>query len=166
MLLGDILHSGVVRTRLEAEEKYAVIRELLDAVIDSGDLAAHLRDDALEALVARERSTSTGMEHGIALPHATLDRIQRVVGALGISEKGIEWDCLDCEPARLVILLLLPREQFRVHVRTLAGVSHLLNDDAFCDALIRAGDAEAILQLIDKEEQSSVFDSYRGPDGG
>ena len=104
---------------------------------------------------------STGMEHGVALPHASSPRVDCIIGALGISKPGIAWDCLDCQPARLIILLLLPRSKFQMHVRALAGISHLLNSDAFCDRLVDAPDAEEVLQLIHAEEKSSIFDGYR-----
>ena len=104
---------------------------------------------------------STGMEHGVALPHGSSARVDRIVGVLGVSKPGIPWDCLDCGPARLIILLLIPRSKLQMHVRALAGISHLLNRDAFCDTLVDASDAEEVLRLVHAEEQSSMFDDYR-----
>ena len=161
MLLGNILHAGLIKTTLESTESFAAIAELTDAIIADGEIPISLRDHALEIVTARERSMSTGMEHGVALPHASSPRVDRIIGALGISKAGIPWDCLDCEPARLVILLLLPRSKFQMHVRALAGISHLLNSDAFCDTLIDANSADDVLRLIHAEEKNSIFDGYR-----
>jgi mannitol/fructose-specific phosphotransferase system IIA component (Ntr-type) len=161
MLLGDILHAGLIKTTIESTENYAAITELTDVLITAGEIPISLRDHALEAIAARERSMSTGMEHGVALPHASSPRVDKIVGVLGISKAGIPWDCLDCEPARLVILLLLPRSKFQMHVRALAGISHLLNSDAFCDRLVDARDEAEVLRLIHAEEKSSIFDDYR-----
>ena len=162
MLLGEVLHDGVVTTALRATEKYAAIAELTDRIIAAGRLSIGLRDHALAILKAREVSMSTGMEHGIALPHASSDRVDEIVGALGVAPRGIEWECLDLAPARLIILLITPRRQFQVHVRTLAGISHLLNDDAFCDSLVASKNANELLARVREEERDPMFDSYRG----
>ncbi|PCJ51333.1 MAG: PTS sugar transporter subunit IIC [Candidatus Hydrogenedentota bacterium] len=161
MLLGEILHRAVIKTDLEASTKDAAIAELVDSLIEAKDLTPNLRKPVLHALNARERSMSTGMEMGIALPHGTSPDITNLVGALGISTAGIEWQCLDDQPANLIMLLVLPRHEFQVHVRTLAGISHLLNEETFRTALINAPDADTILKLIRKEETGSIFDGFR-----
>lgn len=161
MLLGEILHPGVVKTSLEANEKYGVIAELVDLLIEAGDLDRSLRAHIREVVEARERSMSTGMEMGIALPHGSSDRLHKMIGALGIAREGIEFDCLDGHPARFVLLLVLPRDEFQIHVRTLAGISHLLNESSFRDALINAKDVDDILGRIHREEKGSIFDRFR-----
>lgn len=161
MLLGEILHREVIKTSLESTEKYAVIDELIDVLTTAKALTMAQRIPVREAVFEREKSMSTGMEMGIALPHGTCDTVEHLTGALGISRQGVEFDCLDCEPAHLILLLVLPRNEFQVHVRTLAGISHLLNDDRFRDQLLNAPDADAILKLIHKEERNSIFDGFR-----
>lgn len=163
MLLGEILHPGVVKTSLESSDKYAVIAELVDLLVTSGDLDTSLRDHIREAVEARERSMSTGMEMGVALPHASSNRLNTMIGALGIAREGINFDCLDGLPARFILLLVLPRDEFQIHVRTLAGISHLLNESAFRDALIDANGVDDILGRIQREEKGSIFDRLRRP---
>lgn len=161
MLLGEILHRGSIKTALESTEKFAVIDELLDVLIDAGDLTVAQRDYARVAIIDREESMSTGMEMGIALPHGSSRSIEKIVGAMGISQAGIEFGCLDGKPAHLIILLVLPFKEIQVRVRTLGGISHLLNDDDFRDSLMCASDADTILQLIQTEEKKSIFDGFR-----
>ena len=161
MLLGEILHRGVIKPELAAQEKFAAIDELIDLLIEAKDLPLHSRDAARDAIIARERSMGTGMEMGIALPHGSCDRIENMMGALGVSPGGIEFECLDGQPAHLVLLLVLPRHEFQIHVRTLAGISHLLQETSFRNALMAAKDADTILKLIRGEEQSSIFDGFR-----
>lgn len=161
MLLGQILHKGVITSSLQARDKFAAIQELTQLLVATGDIPLSLRDHIVEIVTARERSAATGMEQGIALPHGASPRIENVFGALGVSQRGIPFDCLDGRPASLVVLLVLPRDEFRVHVRTLAGISHLLNEDAFRKALIQAPSADAILKLVRSEERNSVFDRFR-----
>lgn len=161
MLLGEILHRGVIETKLEATDKFAAIKELTGLLVDTKDIPLNLREHVVEVVTAREESGGTGMEEGVALPHGTSPRVQNIVGALGISGQGIPFDSLDGKPARLIFLLVLPRHDFQVHVRTLAGISHLLNEASFRKALMNAKDADEILKMIRTEEHSSLFDRFR-----
>ena len=161
MLLGEILHRGTIKISMESTQRFAAIDELIDALVATQDLTMAQRDSAREAVIAREKSMGTGMEMGVALPHGSSEQVRNIVGALGISREGIDFNCLDGLPAKLILLLVLPRDEIQVHVRTLAGISHLLNGDSFRKSLMDAPDADAILKLIRKEESSSFFDQFR-----
>ncbi len=161
MLLGEILHRGTIKTSMDSTDKFAAIDELIDTLIESHDLTPAQRESARNAVIEREQSMGTGMEMGIALPHGSSEQVENLIGALGISHDGIDFKCLDGEPARLILLLVLPRDEIQVHVRTLAGISHLLNGDAFRKSLLDAKDADTILKLIRREERSSIFDGFR-----
>lgn len=163
MLLGDILKADTITASLHARERFAAIDELIDLLVGAHVLPASLREHVAEVVKARERSMSTGMEDGVALPHGATDRVDHVLGALGLSADGIDFGCLDGRPARLVILLVLPRRKFQVHVRTLAGISHLLNGADFRHDLFNARDAEAILRRIREEEQAIKTGKPRRP---
>ena len=161
MLLGEILHRGTIKTSLDSTDRFGAIDELIDCLLVSQDLTMSQRNSARDAVIEREQSMGTGMEMGIALPHGSSDQIENLIGALGIAHHGIDFECLDGKPANLILLLILPRDEIQVHVRTLAGISHLLNGDTFRNALLDAPNADTILKLIRKEERSSIFDGFR-----
>ena len=161
MLLSEILHEQVVKTGLEAETKHEAIEELVDMLVEAHEIPLSLREHIVEAVTERESSMSTGMEHGIALPHAATDRINDIIGALGVAQHDIPFESVDGRPARLIILLVLPRDNFQGHVRTLAGIAHLLQNNALREKLIAAPDVQTVLQLIEEEEDHEVFDQFR-----
>ena len=161
MLLGEILHRSVIQPSLQATEKFAAIDELIDVLIDAGDLPKTSRETVREAVVSRELSMGTGMEMGLAIPHGASEKVPKLIGALGISRDGIDFECLDGQPAKLILLLILPRSEFHIHVQTLAGISQLLSEASFRDALMEAEDADAVLDLIRGGERSSIFDAFR-----
>lgn len=161
MLLGEILHRDAIKLGLDATEKFQAIEELVDWLVQAGEVPLTLRDHVLEAVHARERSMSTGMEDGVALPHGTSTHLPSLVAAMGISKAGIDFECLDGKLAHIVLMLVLPRDQFQVHVRTLAGISHLLNQAPLRKALIQAESVDAIIATISVEEQQSLFDRFR-----
>jgi len=93
-----------------------------------------------DAVLARERSMSTGMEHGIAIPHAAVDGVEDVVACLGIvrREEGLAFDSIDGQPTRLVVLLVIPRPKKLLHIRTLADIARVLGRDSVREALVAA----------------------------
>lgn len=157
MILGELLRAQSIVPSLAAKRKGAAIRELVRTLVESGELSPDLEQDAVKAVLKRERAAATGMEMGIALPHGTVPGMDRVSAALGISEAGINFGALDRKPARVILLMLLPRDQFHVHVQTLAAVSVVLSDESVRDALCQARNAEDVLRVIRGEERRPSF---------
>ncbi len=91
---------------------------------------------------------STGIGYGIGIPHASTDLIENVVGALGRSKNGIDFEALDNQPVTLVVLFLVPRGQFQKHLHTLANIARQLHNSEFRTALENAEDAESIFQIL------------------
>jgi mannitol/fructose-specific phosphotransferase system IIA component (Ntr-type) len=100
------------------------------------------------AVKKRETSMSTGIGFGIGIPHASTDLIFEVVGSLGRSRTGVNFDALDNQPVKLVMLFLVPQGQFQKHLHTLANIAKLLHKAAFREALEKAPDADAMLAII------------------
>ena len=109
---------------------------------------APLRDAVTAAVKKRETSMSTGIGFGIGIPHASTDLIYEVVGALGRSTKGVNFDALDNQPVKLVMLFLVPQGQFQKHLHTLANIAKLLHKADFREALEKSSDADAMLAVI------------------
>jgi mannitol/fructose-specific phosphotransferase system IIA component (Ntr-type) len=87
---------------------------------------------------------STGIGFGIAIPHASSDRITEVVAAFGRSSKGIEFDSLDNAPVKFIVLFVVPKDQFQTHLRTLAAIAKFLNDRTTRERLAAAADSAEI----------------------
>lgn len=162
MLLGEILHPETIQFRMEAQDKHEAIDELVDLLIEAHEVALSQRDHVIEVVMQRESAMSTGMENGIALPHGSSDRIDHIIGAMGLAPGGIPFDSLDGKPAQLIILLVMPRNNFQGHVRTLAGVAHILGNAGARKALLGAKSAEEVMEVIEREEDRDVFYDLRG----
>ncbi len=152
MRLGEILRPAQVVCGLSASGKEEAITILVDRLVATGALPATLRATALKAVLDREKSLSTGMEHGIAIPHGSIDEMDDMACALGISSEGVEFGTLDGKPAHLVILIVIARKRFSRHVRTLAGIARLLNNAVMRDRLKRAGSPEEAVRIVNEEE--------------
>ena len=153
MKLGDLLKEGQIATGFTARDKWEAITKLVDLLISQNRLKPEHRDAVYGALAAREKVASTGMEHGVAIPHASVDGIEDALGALAISPAGIPFQSADGQPARLIILLVIPRKAVQKHIRTLAGIARLLQYEEMRDALTGARSAREALQVIKEEEK-------------
>ena len=105
MNLGDILSPALVISEMQASNRWEAIDELINKLVDTGKIKPESRDQIAAVVKKRETSMSTGIGFGIGIPHASTDLIYEVVGAFGRSAKGINFDALDNQPVKLVMLL-------------------------------------------------------------
>ena len=126
MKLSELIAPELVLLPLETQDKGQAIARLAAQAVTAGALAAAALGPVQEALLARERSMTTGMEHGIAIPHAAVDGLRDVIAVLGLSQRGIPFEALDGKPAHIVVCLIIPREKKLLHIKTLAEIARLL----------------------------------------
>ena len=148
MELGDILGPEQIVPELQAANRWDAIDELIKNLVATGKIKPENQEGIAAVVKKREQSMSTGIGFGIGIPHASTDLIADVVGALGRSKKGVNFDALDNQPVILVMLFLVPQGQFQKHLHTLANIAKLLNRAEFRQALEQAPDAETMLQII------------------
>ena len=148
MDLGDILSRAQIIPDLRATTRWEAIDELIGNLVTTGKIPAEHRDAITAAVKKRETSMSTGIGFGIGIPHASTDLIYEVVGALGRSKAGVNFDALDNQPVKLVMLFLVPQGQFQKHLHTLANIAKLLHKAEFRELLGKAPDAEAMFNVI------------------
>ncbi|UCC98721.1 MAG: PTS sugar transporter subunit IIA [Phycisphaerales bacterium] len=144
----EILREDIIKVNLDATNKWEAIRELVDLLISAHELRLTDRNEIIEGVFARERSLSTGLEHGIAVPHAVEDCVEDVIAALGTSQAGIPFESHDGQPAKLIILLLIPQGAFQRHVRTLAGIARLGTNPELRNQLFDAKTPAEVMDVL------------------
>ena len=151
MNLGNLLSVDRIVPEMQASERWSAIVELVELLVARGKVKPDDRDLVLAALRQREETMSTGIGFGIAIPHASSDRVGEVVAAFGRSVKGIEFDSLDNAPVKYIVLFVVPKDQFQTHLRTLAAIAKFLNDRATREKLGAAASAEEIFGIFQGE---------------
>src|SRR5688572_17393872 len=149
MNLGNLLTVDQIIPEMKSTERWSAIVELVDLLVRLGQVKTEDRDVVLTALRQREETMSTGIGFGIAIPHASSDRVEQVVAAFGRSSTGIEFDSLDNAPIRFIVLFVVPKDQFQTHLRTLAAIAKFLNDRGVRERLASAVSAEEILSIFE-----------------
>jgi mannitol/fructose-specific phosphotransferase system IIA component (Ntr-type) len=149
MTLANLLSEAQIVPALESKERWAAIAELVDCLVRSGKISDDDRGDVLLSIRQREETMSTGIGFGIAIPHASSDKVDEVVAAFGRSTGGVQFESLDDQPVFFIVLFVVPKDQFQTHLRTLAAIAKFLNDRAVRDDLSGASDAAAILRIFE-----------------
>ena len=156
MTLSDILTKEQIVPDLQAADRWQAIEELISNLVNTGKIKPEHREAIAAVVKKRETSMSTGIGFGIGIPHASTDLIYDVVGALGRSKKGVNFDALDNQPVNLVVLFLVPQGQFQKHLHTLAEIAKLLHRKEFRKALEDAPDAAAMFKIITSQTGTKV----------
>jgi mannitol/fructose-specific phosphotransferase system IIA component (Ntr-type) len=151
MDLADILTKDQILPDLQATTRWEAIDELINNLVATGKIKPENREAIAAVVKKRDTQMSTGIGYGIGIPHASTDLITEVVGALGRSRKGCNFDALDNLPVNLVMLFLVPQGQFQKHLHTLANIAKLLHKPDFRQTLDQAPDAEAMLKAIKEQ---------------
>lgn len=146
MWLTRLLTEDTIEISLKHKEKGAVIEELLELAIKSGNINDRMK--ALDDVMKREEMMSTGLEKGIAVPHAKTDAADDLSLALGISREGIDFDSADGKSSHLFFLLLAPVDAAGPNIKVLAEIARLSKEANLYKKIINANSSKEVLELI------------------
>ena len=146
MNLKTVLSADTVSLDLKGTTKDEIINELLDILVAAKKITN--REAAFSAVMDREQKMSTGMKHGIAIPHGKSSTIEDLVACIGVSEKPVDFDSLDNEPCRIFIMTLSPVEKTGPHLQFLAEISLLFKSAEKRTDILNAESPEAIIKIL------------------
>ncbi|MHC4994328.1 MAG: PTS sugar transporter subunit IIA [Planctomycetota bacterium] len=154
MALTDILKVDCIKAPLEATDKKAAIYELVDLLHEKGRIsdAPALK----EAIWQRESIRTTGMGHGLAVPHGKSASCDRLAIAIGVPAQPIDFQSIDGRPVSIIFLLASPPDQATAHIQVLASVSRMMVQESFRAAMFEAKDAQTIYDLIVSQEAETA----------
>lgn len=141
-----LVEADCVSVSLAGSTKEEILAELVHLLAAAGKLTDEKL--VLEDVVHRERTMSTGMQHGIALPHAKSDGVKEMCVAVGVKKAGVDFESIDGEPSRLFFLVVSPKKACGPHIQFLAAVGALLKDEDVRDKLVRAEDRSEVLDFL------------------
>ncbi len=146
--LAAMLEVERVLASMEATEHFPAIEELVGHLVAIGSLEEAVQEPILEALRDREDQRSTGIGNGVAIPHCFSEDVEKVTAIFGRSEDGIDFCALDRAPVHFVVLFIVPKSQYALHLKTLAAIAKILNSAETRESLAEAPDSEAIYEIL------------------
>lgn len=149
MALIDLISADIVKVPLESTTKSDVIAELVDVLVAAKRVEN--RDNVIEAVMKRENLGSTGLEKGIAVPHAKTDQVSKLTLAIGISFKGVEFNAIDGKPSKVFFLMLASPDQSGPHIEALSEIARMTRSETFCRMLSTVASAKEVVDLFREE---------------
>ena len=146
MNLKTVITKDTICLHLKGSTKEEIINELLDILVAADKIQD--KDAAFAAVMDREKKMSTGMKHGIAIPHGKSATIKDLVACIGISDTAVDFDSLDHEPCRIFIMTLSPLEKTGPHLQFLAEISLLFKSSEKRAEILKAQNPAEILKIL------------------
>jgi len=154
MRLTDVLVEDNIIADIRARAKAAVLDEVV------GELALRMpgldKARALDAILEREKLGTTGIGHGVAIPHGKVKGLAEILVCFGRSRQGVDFDSMDALPVHLIFLILAPENSASAHLKALAAISQLLKGVEFRNVLMKAASRADIYRAIVEAERRGV----------
>jgi mannitol/fructose-specific phosphotransferase system IIA component (Ntr-type) len=155
MKLSDFVVRDAIVVDLQATSKEETIREIVFSLHRAGQIAEVDVEGVIRAILGREELGSTGIGQGVAVPHTRHPTVNKLVGTVALSSKGVEFAALDGEKVDILFLLVSPPNQPGDHLRALENISRHLKDDEFVGFLRQAKTREAVVDVLEEADQRS-----------
>jgi fructose-specific phosphotransferase system IIA component len=155
MKVSEYLNEDNVLLNVEAKDKYDLIDKLIEVASKSGKILD--KEKVRQAVYEREKILSTGVGKGFAVPHGKTDAVNDIVLAFAITKEPLDYEALDNQPVRLVMLMVGKDSLVSSHIKLLSRISRLMNNDEFRENLLNAKTKEEVLDIFRKEE-ANYFD--------
>lgn len=148
MKLAKLLNSDQIILDMKAVDHWPSIVELVGHLVETQQLPVSQKIEILEAFRAREEQVSTGIGSGVAIPHAFSDHLEEVIAVFGRSPGGIDFQSLDNKPVHFIVLFIVPRKEYHLHLRTLAAIAKIFTNREVLRQLKTAASSDEIVNIF------------------
>ena len=156
MKLSDFVVPAAIVIDLQATGKEDAIREIVGSLSQAGVLTSGDSESIIRAILNREELGSTGIGQGVAVPHTRHPKVEKLVGTVAISRKGVDFAALDDEPVFILFLLVSPPNQPGDHLRALENISRHLKDERFVSFLRQAQTVKDVEELLEEADHGKL----------
>lgn len=146
MKLASLLTPQQVILDLKGETCEEAISEIIEHLIFRDLLAEDMHDEIIRLLKEREQQISTGIGSGVAIPHAFSENVEKVTACFARSENGVDFEALDNAPVNFIILFVVPKKDYGLHLQTLAAIAKMFNN---CEVRQQLQQAESVAEVLD-----------------
>ena len=146
MSITDILNETGIAINLKSKNKHDVLNELVDMLHQTYDLGNI--EDIRKAIFEREKLSSTGICNGLAIPHAKVSGIKKMVGGIGLSKEGIDFQSMDGVLSSIFFILISPKEDHGSHVKALARITKILKDEEVRVSILSFQNNKEVLEYM------------------
>jgi len=156
MKFAEFIRFDSIKTDVAASGKLEAITELVQGLVDKGHLEASEKDSIIQAIVNREELGSTGIGRGVAVPHTKHPSVKELIGTVGVSQTGVEFQSLDGDKVHLFFMLISPPDRPSDHLRALENIAKQLQDETFCSFLKQSKAPVDVQQFLEEADESQI----------
>jgi len=146
MNFSKVLKNSSFSLHLDSDTKEGVIEEMIDLMVQEGKIQD--RKAALDCVLERERKMSTGMQHGVAVPHGKTPTVDELITGFALKKEGVNFGALDGQPSRIFIMTVSSTNRTGPHIQYLSDISKLLNRPSIRERLLNAQSVEEIIEIL------------------
>ena len=154
MKITDILKKEHIIKDLNSCDKKNVLDELSSFLEDKGEITS--KENLLVALIEREKLGSTGIGENVAIPHAKISEIDKIITVFGRSKNGVEFESLDQKPVNFIFLVIAPENSTGQHLKVLARISRLFKNSSLRESVLSANEADQIYSILVDEDSKFI----------
>ena len=152
MFLHEIYDKNRIILHLNDMSKEQALKELVDLLVKATGTGRG--DEILKVVLDREKDTSTGISNGIAIPHGKIENLDGIIGVIGISDKGLNYDSLDNNPSHIIFLFISNKFKYEEHLTMLSKISVIAGNQKFRKEFLAAENPESANLILKKETLS------------
>ena len=149
--LYELLNESLVKSDLKSASKSEVIDELAEILVSNEIIKDKI--SLMDKLVEREKIETTGVGHGIAIPHARTETVNGLALCFGVSREGIDYDALDGKPVHIFFLIVSNEENKNRYIQLLARISRICRKDSFREKIMNSETEKDIISIFREEEK-------------
>lgn len=156
MKLTEIVAAGAIVPQLKSSQREEVVGELIDALVAAGVAEGAIREELVRRVLDREKKGSTGFGKGVAVPHVKHAGVKRMVAAIGLSQRGVDFNALDKQPVYSILLLLSPEDRPEEHLQAMEVIFKNLSKETFRRFLRQATTVDGVRELLDEADNQQL----------
>lgn len=148
MSLLENLKKNNILVKPNAKNRWEIIEEMVDLAVKNKEISHDDAETVKNALIEREKSMSTGIGNGVAIPHCSSSKVHNIITVMALTSKGLNFDAIDNEPVKIVILLIVPKDKLTQHIKTLANIAKMMSDASLRKNLLELKTSDSILKTL------------------
>jgi PTS system nitrogen regulatory IIA component len=156
MKLSDFVVPEAIMPSVKAESKEGAVRAMVDSLKNCDSIQPDHVDGIIAAILKREELGSTGIGHGVAVPHTKHPSVDRLIATVALAKQGVDFASLDGEAVYVLFLLVSPPDRPGDHLRALETISRHLRNQNFCNFLKQATTQKEVLELLQEADNNQL----------
>ena len=128
MSLLENLKKNNILVKSNAKNRWEIIEEMVELAVKNKEISHEDSETVKNSLIEREKSMSTGIGNGVAIPHCSTSKVNSIITVMALTPKGLNFESIDNEPVKIVILLIVPKDKLTQHIKTLANIAKMMSD--------------------------------------